>query len=153
MRQNFTRVLAVVLLLYAAATQTKISATSHFVPPDITSATDIAYPLNNVASGLVSLQVGLTAAGQVENVLTVRDVPGLTARAISAVTSWTFTAGKLDGQAVESTINVHVVFNPGAPQNQNLQLLPGGPVPGICRPNCRKSPTRSIRRTASPKVR
>lgn len=129
MRQNFTRGLALVLLFYAAATQTKISATSHFVPPDITSATDIAYPINNVASGLVSLQVGLTAAGQVENVLTVRDIPGLTARAISAVTSWTFTPAKLDGQAVESTINVHVVFNPGAPQIQNLQLTPGAPVP------------------------
>lgn len=129
MRQNFTRVLALVLLFYAAATQTKISATSHFVPPDITSATDIAYPINNIASGLVSLQVGLTAAGQVENVLAVRDIPGLTARAISAVTSWTFTAGKLDGQAVESTINVHVVFNPGTPQIQNLQLTPGAPVP------------------------
>ena len=129
MRQNFTRVLAAVLLFYAATTETKISATSHFVPPDITSATDIAYPINNIASGLVSLQVGLTATGQVENVLAVRDIPGLTARAISAVTSWTFTAGKLDGQAVESTINVHVVFNPGTPQNQNLQLTPGAPVP------------------------
>lgn len=129
MPQNFTRVLAVVLLFYAAATQTKISATSHFVPPNITSATDIAYPINNIASGLVSLQVGLTAAGQVENVLAVRDIPGLTTRAISAVTSWNFTAAKLDGQAIESTINVHVVFNPGSPQIQNLQLTPGAAVP------------------------
>jgi outer membrane biosynthesis protein TonB len=129
MRQNFTRVLAVVVLLYAATTETKISAAAHFVPPDIISATDIAYPTNNIASGLVTLQVNLTAAGQVQNVLVVRDIPGLTARAVSAVTSWTFTAAKLDGQPVTSIINVQVVFNPGAPQNQNLQLTPGGPVP------------------------
>lgn len=129
MRQNLMRVLAAVLLFYAATTETKISAAPHFVPPDITSATDIAYPINNIASGLVSLQVNLTATGQVQNVLVVRDIPGLTARAVSAVTSWTFTAAKLDGQAVASSINVQVVFNPGAPQNQNLQLTPGAPVP------------------------
>ena len=129
MRNNFSRVLAVALVFYATATQTRIFATPHFVAPDITSATDIAYPINNIASGLVSLEVNLTAAGQVENINVVRDIPGLTARAISAVTSWTFTAAKLDGQAVESTINVQVVFNPGAPQNQNLRLTPGAPVP------------------------
>jgi TonB family protein len=129
MRQNFARVLAVVLLFYAAATQTKISATPHFSPPDITSATDIAYPIDNIASGLVSLQVSLTAAGQVGNVQVVRDIPGLTARAVGSVSSWTFTAAKLDGQAVASTINVQVVFNPGAPQTHNLQLTAGAPVP------------------------
>ncbi|MFZ0521903.1 MAG: energy transducer TonB [Candidatus Acidiferrales bacterium] len=129
MRKNFVRMLAAVLLFYAATTQTKILATTHFVAPEITSATDIAYPINNIASGLVSLGVNLTAAGQVENIKVVRDIPGLTARAISAVTSWTFTAAKLDGQAVESTINVHVVFNPGAPQKQNLHLTPAGPMP------------------------
>jgi outer membrane biosynthesis protein TonB len=129
MQKILASVLAVVALFCAAAAQTKISATQHFVPPDITSATDIAYPIDNIASGLVSLQVSLTAAGQVENVLAVRDIPGLTARAISAVTSWTFTPAKIDGQAVESTINVQVVFNPGGPQNQNLRLTPAGPVP------------------------
>ncbi|MFZ0883867.1 MAG: energy transducer TonB [Candidatus Acidiferrales bacterium] len=129
MRKNFVRVLAAILLFYAATTQTKISASSHFVAPDITSATDIAYPINNIGSGLVSLEVNLTAAGQVENIKVVRDIPGLTSRAISALTSWTFTPAKLDGQAVESTINVQVVFNPGGPQNQNLQLTPGAVVP------------------------
>jgi outer membrane biosynthesis protein TonB len=129
MRRNITRMLVVVLIFCAAATQTKISAAPHFVPPDITSATDIAYPINILAAGLVSLEVNLTAAGQVENIKVVRDIPGLTTRAISAVTSWSFTAAKLDGQAVASSINVHVVFNPGAPQSQNLQLTPGAAVP------------------------
>jgi outer membrane biosynthesis protein TonB len=130
MRQNFRRALAAIPLIYAAlaAAQFKTSASPHFVAPDITSATDIAYPINVVAAGLVSLEVNLTAAGQVENIKVVRDIPGLTSRAISAVTSWSFAAAKLDGQAVASSINVHVVFNPGAPQNQNLQLTPGAPV-------------------------
>ncbi|MGA7855276.1 MAG: energy transducer TonB [Candidatus Acidiferrales bacterium] len=131
MRKNLTRALAAILLIYAAlaGAQSKTSAAPHFLPPDITSATDVAYPINTLAAGLVSLEVNLTAAGQVENLKVVRDIPGLTARAISAVTSWTFTPAKLDGQAVESSINVHVVFNPGTPQNQNLQLTPGAPVP------------------------
>lgn len=131
MRKNFKQVLPIFLLAVSAlaSAHARLSAAPHFVPPDITAATDIAYPINTLASGLVSLQVSLTAAGQVENVQVVRDIPGLTARAVSAVTSWTFTSAKLDSQAVASTINVHVVFNPGAPQNQNLQLVPGAPVP------------------------
>lgn len=129
-KQNFTLKLAVLSLVSVAlaATRTRVAATPHFVPPDIVVASDIAYPINNTASGLVSVSLNLSASGQIQNVLIVRDIPGLTAGVTSAVNTWTFTPAKLDGIAVPSTLNVHVVFNPGTPQNQQLQLPPGTPV-------------------------
>jgi hypothetical protein len=112
-----------------AATRTGALGGPHFVPPDITAASDIPYPINNVASGLVSVSVNLTAGGQVQNVEVVRDIPGLTAGVTNAVNTWMFTPGKLDGKPVPSTINVQVVFNPGTPQPQNLQVRPGAATP------------------------
>ena len=131
MRQNSKRMLTVLLFACVglAATRTGVPGGSHFVPPDITAASDIPYPVDNVASGLVSISVNLTAGGQVQNVQVVRDIEGLTAVVTNAVNAWTFTPGKLDGNAVPSTINVQVIFNPGNPQNQNLQLQPGAPQP------------------------
>jgi outer membrane biosynthesis protein TonB len=129
---NIKPMLAILFLICAAAlatTHSHVSAAPHFVPPDITTASAIPYPINNVAAGLVSFEVNLSAAGEVQNIQVTRDIPGLTAGAFGAVNSWTFTPGKLDGKAVPSTINVQIVFNPGTPQNQNLQLPPAGPVP------------------------
>ena len=130
MRQSSELMLAALLLVFVgfAATRTKVSAGEHFVPPDITAAGDIPYPVDNIASGLVSLAVNVTAGGQVQNVQEVRGISGLTAVATNAVTTWTFSPGKLDGVAVPSTINVQVVFNPGTLQNQNLPLQPGALV-------------------------
>jgi hypothetical protein len=124
MRQNAKLMLAVLLLVCAgfAATGNRVSAGSHFVPPDVTAAGDIPYPIDNIASGLVSLSVNLTAGGQVQNVQEVRGISGLTVVAISSVNTWSFSPGKLDGVAVPSTINVQVVFNPGGLQDQNLPL-------------------------------
>jgi len=119
------------LLLFCvgfAATRTKVSAGSHFVPPDVTAASDIPYPIDNIASGLVSLAVNLNATGQVQSVAIVRGITGLSEAASSSVSTWTFTPGKLDGNTVPSTINVQILFNPGAPQNQNVALPPGALV-------------------------
>jgi hypothetical protein len=130
MRQNSKLILALLLLIYVgfAATRSEVSAGSHFVPPDITAAGDIPYPVDNIASGLVSLAVNVTEGGQVQNVQEVRGISGLTAVATNAVSTWSFSPGKLDGAAVPSTINVQVVFNPGMLQNQNLPLQPGALV-------------------------
>jgi Gram-negative bacterial TonB protein C-terminal len=124
MRRNSKLILAVLLLVSAgfAATGNKVSAGSHFVPPDITAASDIPYPIDNIASGVVSLGAIVSETGQVENVQMVRGISGLAAGAISAVSTWIFTPGKLDGVAVPSVISVQVVFNPGTLQNQNLPL-------------------------------
>jgi TonB family protein len=130
MTQNSKLMLAVLLLIYAgfAATSGVVSAGSHFEPPDITAAGDIPYPVDSIASGLVSLSVNVTAGGQVENVQVARGISSLTAVAINAVSTWSFSPGKLDGVAVPSTINIQVIFNPGTLQNQNLPLLEGALV-------------------------
>jgi hypothetical protein len=128
--QNSKLMLAVFLLVCAgfAAGRKGVSGDSRFVPPDITAASEIPYPIENVASGLVSVSVNLSATGQVQDVQVVRDIPGLTEVVTSIVKAWTFVPGKLDGRAVPSTINVQVVFNPGGPQNQQLQVQPGNLV-------------------------
>jgi hypothetical protein len=129
-RKNLIPMLAVLLLLCLgfAATRPGISGDSHFDPPDITAASEIPYPIENVASGLVSVSVNLTAAGKVQDVQVIRGIPGLTEVVISIVNAWTFVPGKLDGKPVPSTINVQVVFNPGVPQTQQLQVQPGNLV-------------------------
>jgi TonB family protein len=130
MKRNSKLMLAVLLLIYAgfAATGSKVLAGDHFVPPDITAASDIPYPVDNVASGLVSLAVNLDPGGHVQNVQVVRGISGLTAAATNAVNTWSFSPGRMDGNQVPSTISVQVIFNPGTPQTQGLQLLPGALV-------------------------
>jgi TonB family protein len=130
MRRNSKFVLAVLLVIFAGlvARRGRVLAGSHFVPPDITAASDIPYPVNSVASGLVSLTLIVTETGQVQNVQVARGIPSLNAPAINAVNTWSFAPGKLDGVAVPSTINVQVIFNPGMLQDQNLPLEPGALV-------------------------
>lgn len=126
-----SKLLMIVLLLACAAlaaTRPGISGGSHFVPPDITTASDIFYPTDSIASGLVSVSVNLTATSQVQSVQIIRDIPGLTSAVTNAINSWTFTPGKLDGKAVPSTINVEVIFNGGATGNSNLPVQPGSLV-------------------------
>jgi Gram-negative bacterial TonB protein C-terminal len=130
MTKNTKRTLMLFLLSCVgfAATRTEVSAGSHFVPPDITAASDIPYPIDNIASGLVSLAVNLSATGQSQSVTIARGITGLAEAASNSVSTWTFTPGKLDGIAVPSTINVQILFNPGALQNQNVPLQPGALV-------------------------
>src|SRR5271154_7367866 len=124
--------LALVALLVGcigfATTRSKVSAGSHFVAPVLTAASDIPYPFDNIASGLVSLAVNVDPGGHVQNVQVVRGISGLTAAATNAVNAWTFSPGKMDGNQVASTINVQVIFNPGTPQTQGLQVSPGALV-------------------------
>jgi TonB family protein len=130
MRQNAKLMLASLLLVCIgfAATGNRVSAGSHFVAPSLTAASDIPYPSDSIASGLVSLAVNVDPGGHVQNVQVVRDIPGLTAAATNAVNTWSFLPGRMDGNQVSSTINVQVVFNPGTPQTQGLQLPSGALV-------------------------
>ena len=99
MRRNSRLLLVVVLLVCVgfAATRTKVSAGEHFVPPDITAASDIPYPMDNVASGLVSLAVAVDPGGHVQSVQVVRGISGLTAVVTNAVNTWSFSPGRMDG--------------------------------------------------------
>lgn len=130
MGQNAKLTLVALLLVCIgfATTRSKVSAGSHFVAPVLTAASDIPYPFDNIASGLVSLAVIVDPGGHVQSVQVVREIPGLTAAATSAVKTWSFSPGRMDGNQIASTISVQVIFNPGTPQTQGLQLPPGALV-------------------------
>jgi hypothetical protein len=123
---------AAAILLFAAlfaAPRAGVDAKDHFMPPDVASATDIPYPVEVLAAGLVTLSVNLSATGQPDNVQVLRDIPGLTSVASSIVKSWSYTPGKLDGKPAPSTITIEVVFNPGDTLNENLKIGPVAPTP------------------------
>ncbi len=126
MKQNSVIVILVALLICLALESPNSGfARSHeLVTPDVSRASDIPYPIDTMASGIVTLSLYLGAAGQVQNVQALRDIPSLTNPANIAVNSWTFTPATLEGSPVPSTLNVSVVFNPGNLQNQSLNLPP-----------------------------
>jgi hypothetical protein len=111
------------------APQAGLSARDRFVPPDITSASEIPYPVEVLASGLVTLALNISVTGQPPDVQVLRDIPGLTSLTSSIVKGWSFTPGKLDGNATPSTITVEVVFNPGDSLNQSMKIPPVAPTP------------------------
>jgi hypothetical protein len=111
------------------APQAGLSARDRFVPPDVTSATDIPYPVEVLASGLVTLALNISVAGQPPDVQVLRDIPGLTSLTSSIVKGWKFSPGKLDGNAAPSTITVEAVFNPGDSLNQSMKIAPVAPTP------------------------
>jgi TonB family protein len=114
-------VLAPSLLLPAARAKNSAS----FVAPRAQSVTDIPYPMQVVASGLVSLEVQLDASGNITNIVVLRDFPGLTASAQGAVQNWTFAPATSNGQAVAAPLTVEVVFNTGVTRANDL----GVPAP------------------------
>jgi hypothetical protein len=109
--------------------QTELSGRDRFVPPSLIKASDIPYPVEVIASGLVTLSANLSVTGQPPTVQVLRDIPGLTSVASSIVTTWTYAPGKLDGNPTPSTINIEIVFNPSVTLNQNLQVQPVAPAP------------------------
>jgi TonB family protein len=91
------------------------SANGAYRPAGITAVSDIPYPVNASATGLVTLQVSVDATGNVQEVQVVRDVPPLTDAAVTAVKKWQFTAAQLNGNPVAGRLRVNAVFNPFNP--------------------------------------
>src|SRR5215831_1635999 len=69
-----------------------------FVPPDVVTAGDIAYPPNTTATGMVSLVVGVDESGHAAQVQVLQDVPPLTAAAQAGVGQWAFQAAHANGK-------------------------------------------------------
>jgi TonB family protein len=130
-RRNSRNLIPITLLVAFSVVPIRPSFANehHFVPPDVRAASDIPYPLASLASGVVTLSINLNAAGRVQNVQILRDVPSLTNAAVTGVESWTFVSATLDGVSVPSTLNVSVVFNPANLQTQTLTLVPVQPTP------------------------
>jgi TonB-like protein len=120
--------MALLASLTVAPTSLVFAYGRNFIPPDVVTAGEISYPLDSIASGIVTVSINLDAAGQVQNVQILRDIPSLTGPTVAAVKSWTFAPGKLEGKPVASSLNVSVVLNPGDLRTQNLDLAPLQPT-------------------------
>ena len=83
---------------------------SRFVPAQVISTAEALYPPNVVNPGTVVLEVTVEVSGEIESVKVVRDAPGFTRAAQTAIHKWKFRPARLDGQPVRSTIPVAFSF-------------------------------------------
>ncbi len=85
-------------------------------PAQLNTATFAPYPANTKAEGAVVLDVTLDSGGNVARVVTLRDVPPLTAMATGVLKNWSFNAATYKGEAIQSHMVVAIVFHsPSAP--------------------------------------
>jgi len=124
---------AILLLsLVIAPAGSKTHKTSPFSAAGITSASNIAYPVNTLASGAVSLLLSLDGSANIQNVQVLRDSPPLTSSVQDAVQLWTLTPASLQGVPVASEISVTAIFNifnpAGGAAAQRLVLAPSQSV-------------------------
>ena len=114
--------------LCAAPVRSGAGKSSQYVPPDVTTASDIQYPVDTLAVGAVSLLLSLDSNAQLQNIQVMRDFPGLTKPVQDAVQSWAFTPAMLNGNRVATEISVTAVFNifnpGGGAASQSLILAP-----------------------------
>jgi TonB family protein len=103
-----------------------------YAPPDVLSASNIAYPLNTQATGAVSLLLSLDNNAQIQNMQPLRDTPPLTSAVQDSVQLWTFRPATRKGNPVPSEISLTVIFNvfnpAGGAAYQSLVLAPAQPA-------------------------
>lgn len=101
--------LAAVLLVFCAI---QSSAQTAFKPAEVTSASDIPYPIQSIADGVVVIDVSLDTKGVIDGLNVVRDIPSLTSAAASSIPSWKFNPASLLVHPVPSVMRIAVVFRP-----------------------------------------
>ena len=116
-RISVVRVIGSVMLVCCA---NLAFAQAPFKPPEVTSASDIPFPIQSIADGVVVLDASLDDKGAITGTTVVRDVPSLTSPAISAIRTWKFSPATRLGKPEPSTMRVAVVFRPRS-------YLPAGP--------------------------
>jgi TonB family protein len=120
--------------LLVAPLHSRPPKTPQYLPPDISTASNIAYPVNTLAAGAVSLLLSLDSNAHIQNVMILRDFQPLTSSVQNAVQNWTFIPASLNGQPVSSNLSLSVIFNifnpAGGAAYQSLVLSPPQtPVP------------------------
>jgi TonB family protein len=87
-----------------------------FYPPVMNTATFAPYPSKAKTQGAVVLNVTLDTNGNAAQVVTLRDIPPLTASATGALKNWNFSAATYEGNPIQSHMIVAFVFrSPSAP--------------------------------------
>lgn len=122
--KRFAGVVVLLAVLAVAPLASGQESESKFVAPEVMYASDIAYPQNSTAAGLVSLCVSLDNSAHIQSVSVMRDVTSLTSAAILAVNGWTFTPASLNGKPRASVTTVNVLFNPPDFYPGALQITP-----------------------------
>jgi len=132
MKRNLSTSISLLLLTMFAMVTTNAAKERHFVPANVRTAGKIPYPPSSVDAGFVTLSINLDEAGQLTSVNVLRDLPSMSALAIAAVRSWTYSAAMLDGKPVASTFTINILFDPGFLGADNIPLQPPSqdyPVP------------------------
>ena len=132
-------ILTLSALLFSLAALPAISAQhtfAKFTAANIASTTDIPFPPNSLAVGVVTLSLSLDASGKIQNIEVQRDVPSLTSVVQDAVKTWTFTPANYKGSPIPSSLSVSAVFQPNqlttAP-NGGMALAPPNSPPTVDR--------------------
>jgi len=114
-RFRASSILSVLAVLAVVAASPALSAQEKhpkFTAPELTTASDIVYPINSGAAGVVVVAVNLDATGAIKATQTLRDIPSLTSPVLLAIPKWTFKPATLDGKGIDSTIVISIAFNP-----------------------------------------
>jgi TonB family protein len=132
MKRILITFISLLLLMMFAMATTNAATERHFVPAKIRAAGKIPYPASSVDAGFVTLSINLDETGQVTSVDILRDLPSVSALAIAAVRSWTYSGATLNGKPVASTFTINILFDPGFLGADNIPLQPPSqiyPVP------------------------
>jgi TonB family protein len=106
---------AVMLTTGLVQSQRPEAETPRYVPAQVVSVVEAAYPPTSIAWGTVVLQVTVERDGSVAEVRVLRDIKSLTPEAEKAVRRWKFRPATLDGQPVRSAVPVAFVFRTVTP--------------------------------------
>ncbi|HEY1471100.1 MAG TPA: TonB family protein [Candidatus Acidoferrum sp.] len=124
MKRILITFISLVLLIVFAMATTNSAKERHFVPANVRTAGKIPYPASSVDAGFVTLSINLDETGQLTSVNILRDLPSVSALAIAAVRSWTYSAATLDGKPVASTFTINILFDPGFLGADSIPLQP-----------------------------
>lgn len=81
-----------------------------FNPAGVISASDVQYPLDTTADGVIVFNVSLDASGTITNINPLTDIPPLTNVAESSLQSWKFMPASSGGRTEPSQMLVAFVF-------------------------------------------
>jgi outer membrane biosynthesis protein TonB len=81
-----------------------------YAPPQVLTAAYSPYPTGGLASGAVVMDVNIDSHGSITKIVTVRDVPTLTAAAAAALKNWTFKGASYGNTPIASKVVVAMVF-------------------------------------------
>jgi hypothetical protein len=115
-----------ILFVRSGALQARASflQQSAFRAPGIISASDVQYPLETTADGIIVLRVSLSARGEIANIIALTDIPPLTGAAESSLRTWKFIPASANGTTEASQILAAFVFRHAVKMSNPPAFIP-----------------------------